>query len=334
MAKSSETRINMTELKRKLIASAQRAPLLPAQAEMAQRAQMRAKKRAAGKKLASLLGKNADLAKVNAILAQSHREQSAIATKRTPELIKANAALDSRMRQGLANRKRALETLALPGLPFAPTLIPLKPFLIWAKPSNSLYDSSISPGASLAKLYFYTDDDSAADNTLTFYFLWINPSAYYAVINASCTVSFMGSAQAEANTGIFDGGLTSFYGAASLNLVEWWLPQTPYPAVLGTRKNFMSLVADGGGFWSLETGDVDMKTSFDNVDLRYELFSIPPGATVVAEVVVDLQYSIDDGEILYDFAKFPNYGIVCTSLQLELLTAPTGLNVTGMVAAA
>lgn len=328
MAKRSKTgsRTDTAKLKRKLIALKGRDTLGLDRIAMTQRSRLFAARRAAGKKLAPLFKGAVDLKKAGQILAQAHGERQKIARKRPPDLGKAYALLDQRSRAGMANRRKALEVLSTPGLPFTPTYIAVKPFMIWAKPSNMLYDSSITPQQSNAKIYFYTSSDGSYKRVeVTFYYLWSNPSAYYAVVNAACSVMLKGNCLAEANTGIFDGGMTSVNCSAVLQPLEWWNQPPTYPAYdLDARKYLFSLLADGGGFWSGETGDVDQKMVFDGTDLRYDLFSIPPAGAAVFEVTLAFDYSIDDGEVLIDFANFLNYGITIPYLQIELLTAPMG----------
>ncbi len=292
---------------------------------IAKRAEMLITRRKYAGKLEPLTADSLPREKINQILAQGQAAELKILKRRTPEMSRAQSALEETFQHRSENRRKAHQILATAGMAFTPTHIWVDPFMIWASPSNMLADSRIEPSNSWAKIRFAASESSFAGFALgvpylTFYFLWSNPSAYYAVVNARCSLMFRGRCQAVGNTGFVLGGSGSLNGHASLRPVEWW--NQPPSILQGESTTFMDLNARGGGFWSLSTGNVDYKDQFDPVDLRYDLFAIPPNGVVVFRVDVGLGYSIVDGEIAADFSTLDSDSICCSALDLELLTAP------------
>jgi hypothetical protein len=166
--------------------------------------------------------------------------------------------------------------------------------------------------------------DEVYGSQLTFFYLWSNPSDYYAVVNANCSLVFTGTCVVDANTGIFDGGKSDVSCTASLWPLEWWNPSEVYPPPQPGQVWYVDgfpINADGSGFWSVDDSDVNFLTGAAR-DLHYVLFAVPPGALAIFEVGVRFNWSVDDGSISIDFASKPNYKIA-SLLQLELLTAPS-----------
>jgi hypothetical protein len=318
------------KLKRELIALKTRGDPDLDQIAMATRAQMIRRDRVAAKKLEPLLAKTFDVEKIDRVMAQRQPERTNIGKKRPAEIGKAQAALEQGFRRGVENRRMALEVLATPGLPPTSTYIALDPFMIWARPSNFLMDSSIPPkksyaNISWAKIYFDTSSGSGR-NEVTFYYVWENPSAYYAVVNAVAALMLTGYCKVTALSGVFSGGDSSITAKAALQPLEWWnQPPTPatYPQASSSRV-IVEIEAHAGGFFSYSTEDDEHVAR--GIDLRYDLFSTPPGGVAVFEVALIVDYAVDDGWLQVDFggprASSSSYSIRCPSLQLELITAP------------
>jgi hypothetical protein len=278
------------------------------------------------KRLEPLLGESLPSRKIDEILARCQRDELKILKTRTPEMTRVCSALDEQHRSGARNRGVALRVLSTPGMPFTPSYILLDPFLIWAEPPNTLRDSRINPSNSWAKVYDATSIDEGnvlGGPRLNFYYIWRNPSAYYAVVNAQCSLSLRGRCLAVADRGILHPTSCGLTGAAELQPVEWW--NHPPTTLRGPRETFMDLKATGPWLFSLQTGNAASKDYFDPIDLRYEMFAIPPEEVAVFRVCVDLFYFIwNDGGVLIDFNTLQSDGIACSPLRLELLTAPMG----------
>lgn len=325
---SRDDAIDIEEIKRTVKALQDREPPGVEASELAMRRDLLALRRSVAKRLAPLVVQGADDTAAKTILADYEKERNKLLKSKKSEVEKAMSALGDNQTQGIAGRLKALEILATPGLPFTPTSLTLSPFLIWAKnPSNMLLDSHSDPvGYSWAKISLSRTEipPDETGTSLTFYYLWSNPSDYYAVVNANCSVVFNGTCVATAHTGIIDGGKSDVYCAATLSPSEWWNQPPTYPSTLYQPQAawiVFTVAADGGSFLSLD----DVEPAFLSGtarDLRFVLFAIPPGAAAVFAVNVLFNCSIDDGSIAIDFASKPNYSIACL-MQLELLTAPS-----------
>jgi hypothetical protein len=241
--------------------------------------------------------------------------EQAAAVRRSPKIRKT-------LRAGLANKIKALGTLAnLPAAPFL-TIID-RPFLIWAKPrSNIIWDSHIGSGDSWAKVKAVGEsgDKVWGTDTLSFYFLWDNPTPYYAVIDAATFITFNGFARAHAE-GSFWGGIdpsSSRYSYLSMwtSLTLWqWSDNPPTPS--GTpSQNILSLSAEAGFFEDTETSAVSGSS-----DHSYTHYVVNPSGVIVFEVSLAMSYSVFDGHTLSDFSD-GSYEVSCPYMVVGLLSAP------------
>jgi hypothetical protein len=330
---SRDKAIDIEEIKRAVKALPGRPPGVEASA-LAMRRDMLALRRSLAKRLAPLIVDGVDVTKAKPILADYEKKRKRLLESKKSEVEKAMSALADSRSEAMAGQRRALEVLATPGLPFTPTSFTLSPFLIWAtSPSNMLVDSHADPvlhsWAKISLSRTYVPPDETYGSELTFFYLWSNPSEYYAIVNANCQVVLTGTCVADANTGILGGGVSWVTCGATLNPLEWWnLPQPALPPGSFQPEQAwyvegFPIYAEGGGFWSVDDSAVNFLTGAAR-DLHFVLFAIPPGALAVFEVRVRFNWSVDDGSIAIDFASKPNYKIA-SLLQLELLTAPSAL---------
>jgi hypothetical protein len=93
------------------------------------RRDLRALQRTLNKQLEPLVTEGVNVDKAQAILADYTKKRTQLLTRSKSEVEKAMSAQGDSRAHGLASRRRALEVLATPGLPFAPTSQVLKPFL-------------------------------------------------------------------------------------------------------------------------------------------------------------------------------------------------------------
>jgi hypothetical protein len=244
----------------------------------------------------------------------AEREQST-AVRRSPKIRKT-------LRAGLANKIKAYGTLAnLPASPFL-TIID-RPFLIWAKPrSNIIWDSHIGTGDSWAKIKAVgeTGDKIWGNDTLSFYFLWDNPTPYYAVIDAATFITFNGFARAYAD-GSFWGGIDPSYSHYSYlsmwtGLTLWqWSDNPPTPS--GTPIQYIaSLTANAGFFEDTQTAAISGSS-----DHSYTHYVVNPNGVIVFEVSLAMSYSIYDGHTLSDFSD-GSYEVSCPYMVVGLLSTP------------
>ncbi len=197
------------------------------------------------------------------------------------DAIKRAARAKSTLHSSIGSQSQALERLAAnkPFFPF-PLVTLDKPFLIWATPrSNIISDSSIEPFNSWAKIRI--DRSSSGAEKLSFYFMWDNPSDFFALINASTFMSATGHLKATAFGGVSGIDPTSRFSdigvSANLALWSWWLkpPQTtPYTSM------FLGGVSESASFWDKS----ESRSISDGANLDKTQFIVPPHEVVIIEV--------------------------------------------------
>lgn len=253
---------------------------------------------------------------------QHGAELGRLAEREQNAAVRRSAKVRKTLRAGIANKLKALGTLA--NLPLAPFLTIIdRPFLIWARPrSNIIWDSNIASGDSWAKVKAVaeSDDTIGGTDTLSFYFIWSNPTPYYAVIDAATFITFNGFARAYAD-GSFWGGIdpsSSRYSYLSMwtSLTLWqWSDNPPTPSATPSQ-NILSLSAQAGFFEDTETSAVSGSS-----DHSYTHYVVNPSGTVVFEVSLAMSYSVFDGHTLSDFSD-GSYEVSCPYMVVGLLSSP------------
>jgi hypothetical protein len=243
--------------------------------------------------------------------------------------IKGSAKAKKAVKLDVANRLSAVKNLGrLVKQPALPTLITLdKPFLIWASPhSNILYDSHIEALNSWAKINIASS--TGRQDKLSFYFLWDNPSDYYAGINVSTSLALNGHCSAFADGSIsylwdVGGTVTSVNLRADLNPWQWW--NQPPTLIRPSTENVLSLVADAGFL-----DDCEAQSVSGVLDLGSNMLAIPPKGVMVFEVALSIYCAIEDGTIEVDFND-SNFEIACPSITISLLTSPSTATVNELI---
>jgi hypothetical protein len=308
--------------------------------------------RNAQSQLQSLLSSDPNLGKLAEILTLGRDEQRKALLELQKEMRSqaqkwqpaAAASLDA----AIAARRHAVGLLAEP---FLSTYVPLEePFLIWELPHPELNiwrDDQIIPGGSWVKLILETNSSPGGQNgtDFRFYFLWENPSDYYAVANVSSSLALNGQAVAWGNGGILSGDTASLYVNTYLSVIRWsgWgndpitgqpEDQTPYPVYdyQDTTKSVVAFDAYGGDWFH----DAEPKSAtFDPqmpYDVSAELIAIPGGAVTLFEVGLTISWWFHNGgdtvdsdyqSISLDLGYDPlGYEAVCPMVELEILTPP------------
>ena len=315
-------KISTAELKRALIAAEKnrlkhRTEVRP---DPAQHPKLLSVQRAGEKLLEESFRKaGLDTKKLGALQKQYSAELRRVVDKQTADAIKRASRAKDTVYSSIKSQSQALKLLAADKRFFPFPLITLdKPFLIWAAPhSNIISDSSIEPFNSWAKIRVESSQSSGFEK-LSFYFLWDNPSNFYAVINASAFMSATGRLKATA----FGGGsaIYSFHDSfvacsASFALWSWWLQpptSTPY-----TTQPFAS-VQEHASFWD-KSESVSVS---DGANLDKTLFLVPPRGVVVLEVAFQVGYSNSHGRALADFESGA-FRVGCPVVVVALLTSPS-----------
>ncbi len=260
----------------------------------------------------------------------------------------AQAAGVAQLAESIAARRHALSLLAQP---FTSTYVTLdEPFLIWELPHPNLdifRDSAIEPYGSWVKILLETTQSPGGqqETDFRFYFLWENPSDYYAVVNVSSSLALNGQAVAWGSPGRLSGNTASLYVNAYLTVMRWsgWgddpatgvsLDQTQYPVYDYADANVSVVDFDAyGGDWfdDPQPGSkvFDPQSPYD---VSARLVAIPGRAVTLFEVGLNVSwwfhYGVDtvddDGQsITLDLGYDPlGYMAKCPMVELELLTPP------------
>lgn len=278
-----------------------------------------------------------DLEKLDSMLAQIQKDKREAFAKQAEEAARHAARDRQAMRDAVQKRQKTYEILNR-AREQNPHLIPSwtvldRPFVIWQLPHPNLSEFIDSKIESLnSTVRFRVNTNSGSENSAyIFYFVWENATDYYAVLNAETTLILNGMCELFAAPGFFSGDSCFIYLSASLTpfLIQpdgsWQLatPQT------GQSQGVLGLNASGGGLFS--STDIESQTlSNQPFDLNYKLLLVPDRTTVVFEVGLDVSYGFSSGggnisDLIYaDFADEASFrSVICPSVNLELLTAPS-----------
>jgi hypothetical protein len=305
--------------------------------------------------LQSLLSADPGLGKLAEIMTRRRDEQRrtllALQNEMRSEAQKSQPAAAAYLDAGIAARRQALGLL---GQPFTSTYVMLgEPFLIWEFPHPELNiwrDDHIEPFGSWVKILLETNSSPGGQqNTdFRFYFLWENPSDYYAVANVSSSLALDGQAVAWGNPGDLSGDTASLYVNAYLSAVRWsgWgndpntgqtYDQTPYPIYdyQDANKSVVGFDAYGGDWFDdPQPGSATFDPQMP-YDMVARLIAIPGGAVTLFEVGLTISWWFHSGvdtvdsdyqSITLDLGYDPlGYMARCPMVELEILTPPAGV---------
>jgi hypothetical protein len=233
--------------------------------------------------------------------------------------------------------------------------LPLRtPFLIWAGKHSSkvLIDSQILDARSWAKVRYLTErpKSGTADTEprrLSFWFMWQNPSNYYAVVRASTYLVLSGhvggfavggrrieiSPKTKDREALYRYEPPGYaYGgvAPSFTAWQWWNQPTPDEVPMnyqyGIELEIRGIPAGYGpygpnyGASRTESHLVSRSYGFES---EMNLVTIPPLETVVFEVAVELVSRVYGGRVDLDFAS-GDFRITCPFVLVDVLTGPPG----------
>ena len=306
---------------------ARRQDLTPSQADLAERSEIRANRRAAENLLASsFLKAGFEVEKFEELLAQNRSALRRITERRKAEAVERSSSAKETLRHGIEGRRKAIEHLADVTPPESPTEAAPKfyevldrPFLIWPTPGVYMHAEQREPWNSWAK---FTLDSSSRQGheEVSFYFLWQNPSDAYEVIHVDAYLVLNGFGLVQSEGGFFDGIRSSTLEVfARLGLLEWWNqpPTSPYQQVAQSQLALYLSVNTGGWFDDDATESGGVSRGFD---LHYNFFVVPPGGVVVFDVDVELNSytGADSGSIHADFAG--DFEVLCPAVWIENFT--------------
>lgn len=300
--------------------------------------------------LKALLAANPDLGKLAEILARRDgRRESLLAQQhRRPDAHETQAAATAAT-AAINARRQALSILSQPFTPPYYVTLDTPGFFFdfydtyfddQGQSAYMLQDFGISPGENWFKAQLYTKKDSPNSRAFEipefqFYFSWVNPSDYDAIVNVSSPLLVNGWAEAEGSWDLLGSYHAYLNVNAYLNVVRWFgwgtdpdtgqsLDGTSYP---GGYSNTLvaSLDGFGGNLFSSRSDDLVTISPANPYEVSASLILIPGGATTVFEVGLEVGWSFDgtgqDQEIVFDTAT-DDYIVRCPFVQLEVLTGP------------
>jgi hypothetical protein len=210
-----------------------------------------------------------------------------------------------------------------------------EPFLIWADVHSSeiLVDSGIVPDRSWAKVRMSAATDEGtwaamvADRRLSFWFMWQSQSPNSENVDVLAYVVLSGHLEAMAKSWEVvqtnDGDQFTYPGEASagvgLGLYAWtWWTQPAVPVRLMSRTEGevgMRVFVEGR-----READFESKVVGANIGIYpWYPVTVPPYATLVLEVAVDLRCVVHRGRSDIDFASGP-WRITCPFVQVRRST--------------
>lgn len=223
-------KINKAQLLRALSAAEKMRPRLPSPSPAIPAAPPRrlSSERALNELVMSAFAKaGLDRKKLRQIRDQHKTELRRVIEKEKREAVKRASQVKANIKARIAARRQAWQARLV--APFAPPYpITLdKPFLIWATPRyNIIRDEHYEPWNSWARVDVASSAEKLLTDTLSFYFMWENPSADYpAVIDVSTSLGLWGDCQATAEGSFwhfYTGNVASVWVTGRLYPWEWW----------------------------------------------------------------------------------------------------------------
>jgi hypothetical protein len=300
--------------------------------------------------LHSLLAGNPDMLRLGEILTRrlDGQRKSLHALQDQGREAQSTQAAAAAATAGINARRQALSILAQPFTP--PYYVTLDtPFLIWDTPPDlSIFlDSGIEAGnGGWAKIKVNANDPVWPLNTqIWFYFLWENPTSYYAVANVSSSLSLSGTASARGSSGDFSGNYANLSLDTSLTVMRWsgWgtdpetgqsNDQTPYPVYGGVDPVVANLSGFGGDWFHHARPESATFYPQTPYDMSAPLIAIPGQAVTLFEVGLEVSWSFTNiyGQTVEDQPQSVSldladdalgYMVQCPMVELEVLTPPT-----------
>ena len=179
-----------------------------------------------------------------------------------------------------------------------------RPFLIWPSRGLQVDDYQTQPYHSWAKLKHRATSGNGLGE-LTFYYLWQNPvDADTAVVNADAYLVLNGFCEADDTTGwwLLDHSPTTLSLSVQLEVFNWSRDQQN-PAAQTLPLSALDLQAYGPGGWPVSVGALLSQNVFRGYDLQLQNLLIARDEVMVFEVIMQLQYTIDDGSVEVDFSS-------------------------------
>jgi hypothetical protein len=193
------------------------------------------------------------------------------------------------------------------------------PFIIWSIPTIPGVLPAVTPQGATAKFKFTTSGFSGWQK-VGFYYLWPNPYSDYAVIDVVTTLSAAGYIQAHAPWDSFSENNSMLTATSLLNLWIGW----PNSDSVTSSSFYQQGLGNVWAYASLFDGwfhDTDGRSIASETFPWAGPFAVPPGALVVFEVAMELDYSNASGDVEADFES-GDFNIACPGVSFAMLNNP------------
>ena len=320
-------KLSTSEVKRLITAMQKRRELERTQANRAVSAAILSSQRNMQKRLQPVLAKTGlDLKKLGSVVDQNQKELRRVLEKNPTPPDSSFAGTRETIRRAVEGRANALELANRAQPQGASTFVLLDaPFLIFALPSNWLFDSHVSRKESFAKVRFQETLSQFLPKAHTVYFVyvWENPSDQHALVNIETYIVLKGFCEASVDrpTNLLY-ATSDLHVGAELEIFEWWNQQPTTPLPQKTQK-VEAVHLHCNAFGPFSPGETKTQNIFDGYDLKYSLFVVPPKGVVVFYIsMFTKEHAFPGrGSFIADFS-FKDSLVLCPYLQLELLTQP------------
>ena len=211
------------------------------------------------------------------------------------EAIAGSAAADATLRAAIKDREAALSGFLGGNLTLLST-----PFFIWSTPGLRI-EPHAAPYASSATFSLTTGD--VIDESLTFWYYWVNPSQGVAVLDVSGFLTTNGFVEVSSEGGTFPGWRNSHVQLVDeLHVLNWWSQPATEPLFQDSQDQVpLTLGVDSGGWFD---SDAFAATPlFAGRDMSFSSFLVPGQSTAVFQMALRVRTLVSDGSVTVDFAS-------------------------------
>ena len=206
-----------------------------------------------------------------------------------------SAAASATLRAAIKDREAALTGFLGGNLTLLST-----PFFIWSTPGLRI-EPHAEPYASTATFSLTTGD--VIDESVTFWYYWVNPSQGVAVLDVSGFLTTNGFVEVSSEGGTFPGWRNSHVQLVDeLHVLQWWSQPATEPLFQDSQDQVpLTLGVDSGGWFD---SDAFAATPlFAGRDMSFSSFLVPGQSTAVFQMSLRVRTLVADGSATIDFAS-------------------------------
>lgn len=239
------------------------------------------------------------IAQLQKLCDEYRSEMRKLADQNAAKAILQSTSLQHSLAAMLAAKSQAAQFVPLvpdPDLIVIPT-----PFLIWPSLGVQLDNYQIQPYNNWAKLQHQATSPGSVE--VTFYFFWENPRSTDTVFNVDSVMGVNGHLEADDNTGfwVFSHQPTTLGISLELQCFNW--EQSETSSIGGDIEYILPALSAYGPGWPISVGAIVTQDVLRGFDLGATSLLVHPGQVMVFELLMNMQYSMGDGEIKTDFSS-------------------------------